>query len=566
MGWDSSDTEGQLREALQAAKQKLVEQDELLSQLTSHPLPYAVVVKVGAAKAGLTGPEAFKIGSRVRIRRDSEFAYQNKSVGIIKGTAANYGWVTVKFESGSANDYRIGLADVDNGLCDLELVDSGGNVEIAVISYEGKHFEVLLPEDKKVGPGDSVKISPKTLQIIDVVEPNLSGEIVVVRKVVDTQRSEIDQQGSVRVVFNGRFTKLEDGDRVILDPTASVVVGNLGKEDVRFGLKNETNVSWKDIGGLEDAKKQMIEAVEFPYRYPEVYRFYQKKPIKGILLYGPPGCGKTMLGKATATALARIHNRNSIATGFIYVKGPEILDRYIGTSEATIRSIFQSARQHKAKHGYPAVIFIDEADSILNKRGSGISSDIERTIVPMFLAEMDGLEDSAALVILATNRADILDPAIVRDGRIDRKVGVCRPNKSDAVNIFTIYLSKVPTYRDYTARELSKIGSEELFSEGRVLYEIELSSGGKTKLTLGQICNGGMIAGIVDQATSIAMHRDLESGRSSGLIQKDIVEAINRVFTQNLDLDHTDDLADLVHDFRKEVVGVRKLKQSGERV
>jgi proteasome-associated ATPase len=332
------------------------------------------------------------------------------------------------------------------------------------------------------------------------------------------------------VVLNGRSI-VEKGDRVVLDTSGSVILQNLGKDDERFRFTAETNVSWDDIGGLVEAKQQMIEVIELPHRNPELYEFYGKKPVKGVLLYGSPGCGKTMLGKATAT-------------------------------EATIRQLFERARKHKAEFGYPAVIFIDEADAILGKRGTGISSDIERTIVPMFLTEMDGLEDSGAVVILATNRPDVLDPAVVRDGRIDRKIKITRPDRSGAVDIFELNLNGMPLNNGYSVKELAETGADQLFSKERVLYHVRLKGDNRMDLTLGQICNGGMIAGIVDQATSTAMHRDIETGEPQGLRKEDIIGAVDAVFCQNLGLNHTDELTDFTHDFREDVVGIRRLSQT----
>jgi proteasome-associated ATPase len=388
----------------------------------------------------------------------------------------------------------------------------------------------------------------------------MPGEIAMVRRVIGDM-SEVEFQGSVHVVLNGRSI-VEKGDRVVLDTSGSVILQNLGKDDERFRFTAETNVSWDDIGGLVEAKQQMIEVIELPHRNPELYEFYGKKPVKGVLLYGSPGCGKTMLGKATATALAKIYNGDGSSNGFLYVKGPEILDRFVGVAEATIRQLFERARKHKAEFGYPAVIFIDEADAILGKRGTGISSDIERTIVPMFLTEMDGLEDSGAVVILATNRPDVLDPAVVRDGRIDRKIKITRPDRSGAVDIFELNLNGMPLNNGYSVKELAETGADQLFSKERVLYHVRLKGDNRMDLTLGQICNGGMIAGIVDQATSTAMHRDIETGEPQGLRKEDIIGAVDAVFCQNLGLNHTDELTDFTHDFREDVVGIRRLSQT----
>lgn len=544
-----------LHEALAAAKEKLLEQREMLEQLTSPPHAYATVVALNQnPKDRLASLN--DVGTRVRLRKDSDFAHQNSNEGTII-SSAKVGWVKVKFDDGYQNGYRIGIPYVDGGTRDLEIVSS--KPPTATIVIKGEFAEVLVPSGLDINPGDSVTVAMETMQIVDITTVQVAGPIGYLRRKLDDTFSEIDYESSVRVVFNGRYPdSLEKGDRVVLDSSASVVVRNLGKEDDRFRFSATTGVTWDDIGGLEEAKKQMIEAVELPHRHPELFKYYHKQPIKGVMLYGPPGCGKTMLGKATATALAAI-NGSDDSTGFIYVKGPEILERYVGVAEASIRQIFEQARKHKQTYGYPAVVFIDEADAILSKRGSGISSDVERTIVPMFLAEMDGLEDSGALVILATNRSDTLDPAIVRDGRVDRKIKIDRPTKEGADQISLLNLKRIPLSNGYTHKTLSKVVSSELFAPTRVLYEVNTKSRGQLNFTLAEVINGGMVVSVIDQATSIAIERDMaKGGRPQGLCKDDLIAAVNAVEIQNRDVDHTTELDDFVHDFRNEVVSIRR--------
>jgi len=331
----------------------------------------------------------------------------------------------------------------------------------------------------------------------------------------------------------------------------------LGKDELKFEVKTPTMpISWDDIGGLEDAKREMIEIVELPHKFSALYKFYNKRQAKGILLWGPPGCGKTMLGKAAATAMATTHKTDGNGAGFHYIKGPEILDKYVGVAEATIRRIFERAKKHKAQYGYPAVIFIDEADAILAKRGSGISSDINNTIVPMFLAEMDGMEESGALVLLATNRADVLDPAVTRDGRIDRKIKVTRPTLQSAAEIFMIALKGVPVNKESPKNVLAQKASESLFSEDRLLYQIHTKTGGTIPFTLKELVNGGMVVGIVDQAISLAIHKDIKKSAKTGLCEEDIMIAIDKVEAQNRGLNHKDELEDMIAGYRDNVASV----------
>lgn len=502
--------------------------------------------------------QEFHIGDRVRIRGDSKFNGQDSGAGEIKAWSRKKGWAEVEFESGYDNNYRIGDPGVEGGACDLELVDQPMVAE----QDDG------LSNIKFLEPGDIVKLSLETMQIVAVVDrPRVSGEIAFVRNLIDTDVVEVEYQGSTRVVHNGNG-KVETGDRVVLDPTTSIILRNLGKEDTTFSFNLETQVTWESIGGLVEAKDAMIEAIELPFQYPDLYRNYNKKPIKGVLLYGPPGCGKTMLGKATATALARIHQGVGTSSGFLYIKGPEILDRFVGSAETTIRQIFQRSRKHKETHGYPAVIFIDEADAIFGRRGIGISSDVERTIVPMFLAEMDGMEDSGAFLLLATNRPDVLDSAVTRDGRIDRKIRVGRPDVDGARDIFQLYLSNVPIHNGYTVDELAEKTAEELFIGSTYgLYTVCLKKTEQRRnsmltFSLRDLCSGAMIAGIVDQATSIALRRDMASGTACGISLDDLVAALHCVYRENFYLSHAEALAEFTHDFREDVVEIKKLTQA----
>ncbi len=572
-----------LRAALEQAKAKLLEQKEMLEQLTSPPFVYATVVAVSKG-APREFPRSFiGIGGRDRVEVDPGI---DRVGDYHLGDHLNLITTDVRDEVRNAkkhvvvgftrNDQVVIQLDDDRVVRDpytllhkyYTIAQRGETPKAgtAVIVVNREFLEVLLPKDREVKPGDMVTIVKETMQIVDVAAVQIGGDIGYLRRVIDETFSEVDYESSVRVVFNGKFAgSLEKGDRVVLDGTASVIIRNLGKEDERFSFTAETNVTWDDIGGLAKAKQQMVEAVELPHSNKEIFRFYGKRPIKGVLLYGPPGCGKTMLGKATATALARIYNDDGASRGgFIYIKGPEILDRFVGVAEATVRQVFARARKHKKERGYPAVVFIDEADAILAKRGSGVSSDVERTIVPMFLTEMDGLEESGALVILATNRQDILDPAIVRDGRIDRKIKISRPDPASTAEIFRLNLNNIPLNNGYSHEMLAKLGSDEVFAAHRILYQVRTHSNGMLNFTLANLVNGGMIAGVVDQATSIALQRDFSTRSQRGLCREDLVAAVDEIQRQNCDFNHADELAEFVRNFRDDVVDIQPFRQTVE--
>jgi proteasome-associated ATPase len=422
------------------------------------------------------------------------------------------------------------------------------------INYAGKRVEVEKPAKFVLSPGKTVKIVGDTLAIIDVVDDDApTGEVVVVTRVPNDKLCEVERAGSTRALaYSGA---LEEGDRVVVDSSGSVVLANLGKDPNDCSVAEATGVCWDDIGGLAEAKRQMREAVEAPVRDAERFARYGRKPIKGVLLYGPPGNGKTMLGKAAATALAELHGK--VGGGYFYVKGPELLNMYVGNTEASIRRLFENARRHKKKAGHPAIVFIDEADSILGKR-SGMGLTLSSTIVPAFLAEMDGLTESAALVLLATNRPDVLDPAVVRDGRIDRRIRVGRPSREDALEIAGKHLERLPLAVG-AGEDAASVLVDALFDPGLVLYRVrKQSSVGKgSAFTLGHAVSGAMLAGVVQRAASMACDADAAVG------EEHLRAAVRESYEQQKDMNHEDELVDFMGDWIGEVQEVRRERGGG---
>lgn len=325
---------------------------------------------------------------------------------------------------------------------------------------------------------------------------------------------------------------LQEGHEVLLHPKTLQIVEALGfppLEASPFSPPTIPNVLWDDIGGLKSAKDAMIEAIELPHKHKELYDYYNKRPVKGILLAGPPGCGKTMLAKAAATSLANTYGKQATKTGYLYVKGPEILNQYVGQTEQTIRDMFQAARQHKQENHYPAIIFLDEADSILPARGQH-SSGITNSIVAQFLTEMDGLTPSDAIVIIATNRPDILDPAVVRDGRCDRKVTVSRPDINNATTILKLALRNVPTEKGSTTlNEIAEEMALQIYSPERFIRD---------KTPLSSIVSGAMLTNCVDLAISNAITRDIMNNTKTGLTIDDAICAIDRMQDQSYSVNH----------------------------
>jgi proteasome-associated ATPase len=424
-----------------------------------------------------------------------------------------------------------------------------------IASENGQHRFILPPKDPegntlKYEPGSRLMMTPDGM-IVGVLDPKSAlsvspGSIVTVNEVHEENATcEVDAPGGNRaILYNG--TKPHKGDRVVLDEHGLMVLKNLGKGQKMYTPSADINVPWDAIGGCDDAKRVLTEAIEDPIAHSKLYAGYDQRVTKGVLVYGPPGCGKTLLGKAVATSLANIYESN-VSSGFIYVKGPEILNKWVGESEAIIRSLFNRAREHKEKHGYPAVIFIDECDAVLMRRGGGRVSGMETTIVPMFLSEMDGMEESSAFVFLATNRPDMLDRAVVRDGRIDRKVRVDRPNKSIAERILKIHLGGKPLAKPLTVDSFASAASNLLYDDALVVFDGVTQTSGNIPIRARNLMSGAMLEGIVQRSVSEAIRRDKAASRKrpSGICEDDLKAAIYGAIKEMQNTDHTNEITEI---------------------
>jgi len=505
-----------LRESLESANEIILEQKEFIENITEPPFAFATVLDIGEEK-----------------KQDPKDKVMTSSNG---EDVSNKPKKSIKVRR-------------------VLLGDSGKLVEIWVSSEVVKKL--------KLKAGSPVKINPQMMTIADepVDQKHFPGNIGKVTNVIDKKYCEVNINEQVRTVFHNQ-KELDSGDRVMLDESNMVITYNIGKGENQFQAQLPAAVHWEDIGGLEEAKQEMIEAIELPHTNPGIFKKYGKQPIKGVLLHGPPGCGKTMIGKAVATSLAKIYGQqDGVSEGFIYVKGPEILDRYVGVAEATIRRLFEYAKVFRKEKGYPAVVFLDEADSILGRRGSGISTDMEKTIVPMFLTEMDGLQESGALIILATNRPDVLDPAVIREGRIDRKIKIDRPTKESAQEIFRLNLNNTLLDGSQTVDDLSRTAADVLFSDEKAFYKIHTREG-IFSLSLGDLCNGGMIATIVEQAITKAIRRELASGKkekSSGVTEEDIMGSVHWMRKQQDDVSYRSEIEQIGKKLNTPVVKVERI-------
>jgi len=327
------------------------------------------------------------------------------------------------------------------------------------------------------------------------------------------------------------------GDTLLVDTKAGVALERIPKTEVsQLSLEEVPDVSYADIGGLDEQIEQIQDAVELPFSHPELYRRYQLNPPKGVLLYGPPGCGKTLIAKAVANSLSR-RVGDGATSYFLNVKGPELLNKYVGETERRIRLIFERARE-LAGEGRPVIIFFDEMESIFRTRGSGVSSDMETTVVPQLLTELDGVENLANVIIIgATNREELIDPALLRPGRLDVKIRVQRPTRDGARDIFRRYLTEEAPHAVPVA-ELIEAGVEKLF-EPRPFVELTLVDGEVEVLTYSDFVSGAMIANIVDRAKKLAIKDHLAGVSEAGVTVAHIEEAVAAEQNESEDLPNT---------------------------
>ena len=355
---------------------------------------------------------------------------------------------------------------------------------------------------------------------------------------------------------------LKTGDQVRVDPNFRVALERIeGQEASHYYVEDLPEVPWEKVGGLDDTIQLIKDTIELPILHPDLFRKFDFSMPKGFLLYGPPGCGKTLVGKATAYGLTeRLKEESNIEIEgcFLHIKGPEILNMWLGESERKVREIFDIARQKK-KEGMLPFIFIDEAESILGTRRSLRAHNISNTVVPMFCAEMDGIESLQDIVIiLATNRPDLIDPAVLRPGRIDRKIKVNRPDKESASKILNIYLTQeLPISPELLERHGNNVTSavddltdqliNEMFSrtEANRFLEVSLQSGRRDILHRGDLCSGAIIASIVQRAKESAIKRIIQSGDGSiGICLSDLLDAFHAEYTESDIFPSTDNIPD----------------------
>jgi proteasome-associated ATPase len=426
----------------------------------------------------------------------------------------------------------------------------------------------------------------EALNVVEILAPDRAGEVMTVKDRLGEDRVVVIGHGDEEIVASLAASLREDairaGDPLLIDPRSMVAIERLPKEEVEeLVLEEIPDVSYEDIGGLEGQIEAIRDAVELPFLYAELFAEHQLEPPKGVLLYGPPGCGKTLIAKAVAKSLAdkvkERTGREDAHSYFLNVKGPELLNKYVGETERQIRQIFQRAKE-RSEEGLPVIVFFDEMDSIFRTRGSGISSDVESTIVPQLLSELDGVETLKNVIVIgASNREDLIDPAILRPGRLDVKIKIERPDAQQAADIMTKYLNAaVPIHPE----ELERAGDMraavgrmiqqtvdrmyEASDENRFL-EVTYASGDKEVLYFKDFNSGAMIENIVRRAKKEAIKRFLSMGEK-GIKQEDLLHAIRDEFKENEDLPNTtnpDDWARISGKKGERIVYVRTLLGDG---
>ncbi|TNY37448.1 proteasome ATPase [Thermomonospora catenispora] len=439
-------------------------------------------------------------------------------------------------------------------------------------------------------PGQEVMLN-EALNVVEALGFETQGEVVMLKEVFDDGERALviahaDEERVIRLAEPLRGVPLRAGDSLMLEPRSGYAYEKIHKAEVEeLVLEEVPDISYEEIGGLGPQIEQIRDAIELPYLHADLFREHKLRPPKGVLLYGPPGCGKTLIAKAVANSLAKQVAEKTGQEGksfFLNIKGPELLNKYVGETERHIRLVFQRARE-KASVGAPVIVFFDEMDSIFRTRGSGVSSDVENTIVPQLLSEIDGVEGLENVIVIgASNREDMIDPAILRPGRLDVKIKIERPDAEAAKDIFSKYIKPdLPLHPDdlaehggspeATVEAMIQRVVERMYAETEEnrFLEVTYANGDKEVLYFKDFNSGAMIQNIVDRAKKMAIKQYLETGQK-GLRVSHLLAACVDEFSENEDLPNTtnpDDWARISGKKGERIVYIRTLvsgKQGAE--
>ncbi len=461
-------------------------------------------------------------------------------------------------------------------------VNDDGTVDVFTA---GRKMRVALHPEldvEELQRGQEVVLN-ESLNVVLARGHDIAGEVVTLKELLENGRRALvvgraDEERVCELASGLLGERLRAGDHLLMETRSGVLVERLPRPEVEELILEEVpDITYSDVGGLDEQIDQIQDAVELPYLYADLFHEHQLQPPKGILLYGPPGCGKTLIAKAVANSLAK---RVAEKTGdsatrsyFLNIKGPELLNKYVGETERQIRLIFQRARE-KSEEGVPVIVFFDEMDSLFRTRGSGISSDIESTIVPQLLAEIDGVESLKNVIVIgASNREDLIDPAILRPGRLDVKIKIERPDEAAARQIFGRYLTEdLPIAEDETAKTRGRSQAIDVMIDAAVdrmysgddenrFLEVTYQNGDKEVLFFKDFASGAMIENVVRRSKKMSIKRQI-SGGTRGISSSDLVDSIRQEYREHEDLPNTtnpDDWAKISGKKGERIVFVRTL-------
>ncbi|HEX6391868.1 MAG TPA: proteasome ATPase [Acidimicrobiales bacterium] len=476
--------------------------------------------------------------------------------------------------------YGTFLGRNDDGTVDV--FSGGRKMRVAL------HPELEAEEAELLSRGAEVVLN-ESLNVVLARSPEQSGEVVTLKERLEDGRAIIvgraDEERVVEIAQGLADVKLRAGDSVLMDSRTGLLLEKLPRPEVEeLVLEEVPDISYADVGGLDRQIEAITDAVELPFLHRELFVEHRLPAPKGILLYGPPGCGKTLIAKAVANSLAKkVAERSGDSAArsyFLNIKGPELLNKYVGETERQIRLVFQRARE-KSEEGVPVIVFFDEMDSLFRTRGTGISSDMESTIVPQLLAEIDGVETLRNVIVIgASNREDLIDPAILRPGRLDVKIKIERPDLDAAAQIFARYLtSDLPLAEDEvtgagggdrgkavqlmiekTVAEMYRADEENQF------LEVTYQNGDKEVLYYKDFASGAMIENIVRRAKKLAIKRTI-AGEGRGIRTRDLLDSIKQEYKEHEDLPNTtnpDDWAKISGKKGERIVYIRTLMSQGD--
>jgi proteasome-associated ATPase len=454
----------------------------------------------------------------------------------------------------------------------------------ATIYVSGRKMKVSLHpsiKPQELRKGQEVILN-EAFNVIESRGFDGQGEVVRLKDLLEGNRALVtlhfDEEKVTELAEPLASQRLSVGDHLLYDARSGYVVEKLPKSEAEeLVLEEVPDVDYEHIGGLAKEIEQVRDAVELPFLYPDLFAEHKLSPPKGVLLYGPPGCGKTLIAKAVANSIAKKLGHlagKEMRSFFLHVKGPELLNKYVGESERQVREVFKKAKE-RAAEGHPVIVFFDEMDALFRTRGTGISSDIESTIVPQFLTEIDGVERLRNVIVIgASNRQDLIDPAVLRAGRLDVKIKISRPDMNAARDIFSKYLATELPYADEEVTRhtgdrramvdrfiQSTVEGMYATSEENKFLEVTYANGEKEILYFKDFASGALIEGIVSRAKKYAIKRAI-ANEGKGLRSEDLVRAVREEFKEHEDLPNTtnpDDWAKIAGKKGEKIVHVRTI-------